>query len=247
MARYGQHTGSRGYPQHPADGCPPRANWVPGAGADEGAVYQQSPAAPSGARPQSGWPAGYAPMPYGQVQYRQPATSVSQAVPKRRRGVAFWVAIAVALIALIVAGVLAFTMLSGPARGTRSGQAGQLDGKTADEIQAELDRVVEEGMFNISIAAIVEFADGRAPGDLRIENVPGNPYLMKVDIKRQDTGERIYETDIIEQNHHIQSDVLDVDLDPGTYECIASFHALDPATEEEVGQAAAAITIKVLG
>ena len=52
---------------------------------------------------------------------------------------------------------------------------------------------------------------------------------------------------IIEQNHHIQSDVLDADLDPGTYECIARFHALDPDTEEEVGQAAAAMTIKVLG
>lgn len=247
MAQHGQHNMDQGYPHSSANGCPPHG-WAPGGGEGGRAAVPQ-PSAPPGAGVYQGYQhqPGFSQAPYGYPYYQAPATSVPQPMPKKRRGAGFWVAIAIAVLAVLLAGVLAFQVLSGPGKGARSGQMGQLDGKTAEEIQAELDRVVEEGMFNISIAAIVEFADGTSPGDLRIENVPGNPYLMKVDIQRQDNGERIYETDIIEQNHHIQSDVLDADLDPGTYECIARFHALDPDTEEEVGQAAAAMTIKVLG
>ena len=124
-------------------------------------------------------------------------------------------------------------------------QNGQAPYKTDEEKQAELDRVVDEGMFNISIAAAVMMDSGSAPAELRIENVPGNRYLMKVDIVRDDTGERIYETDLIEPNHHIQTDTLDVSLPKGTYECTAIFSAHDPATEEQIGQAAAKMTIQV--
>ena len=161
---------------------------------------------------------------------------------KRRR----WPVILVLLLilaCLVTALVLALTWQ--PAKSAREGTAGQLEGKTAEEIQAELDRVVDEGMFNISIAATVMMERGDAPAELRIENVPGNRYLMKVGIVRDDTGQRLYETDLIEPNHHIQQDTLDVSLPKGTYECTAVFSAYDPETEEQIGQAAAKMTIQV--
>lgn len=162
---------------------------------------------------------------------------------KKKRGASFWVAIIVAVVAVVLACVLAFTMCS---RSARQGDEGQLDGKTPEEIQAELDRIVEEGMFNISIASMIEFPDGTSPGEVRIENVPGNIYMMKVEVTRDDTNEVIYTTDFIEPNHHVQQDTLDVDLPAGTYDCTAMFYAHDVDTEELIGQAAAKIQIKVL-
>lgn len=160
-----------------------------------------------------------------------------------KRGASFWVAIIVAVVAVVLACVLALTMCS---RSARQGDEGQLDGKTPEEIQAELDRIVEEGMFNISIASVVEFPDGTSPGEVRIENVPGNMYMMKVVITRDDTNEVIYTTDFIEPNHHVQTDTLDVDLPEGSYDCTAMFYAHDMETEELIGQAAAKINIRVL-
>ncbi len=164
--------------------------------------------------------------------------------PKKKRGASFWVAIVVAVVAIVLACILAFTMCG---KSARQGDEGQLEGKTPEEIQAELDRQVEEGMFNISIASVIEFPDGTSLGEVRIENVPGNIYTMKVEITRDDTGEVIYSTDFIDPNHHIQSDTLDVDLEAGDYDCTAMFYAYDIDTEELIGQAAAKVNIRVLG
>lgn len=181
--------------------------------------------------------------PYTQ-QYVPPATSQPQTVkPKRRKR--FWIALIVALICVALA-IFLVMQIAGGGTSKRQGSIGQLEGKTADEIQAELDRVVDEGMFNISIASLVQFPSGNSEGDLRIENVPGNQYLMSVVITRDDTGQQIYQTDYIEPNHHIQTDTLDVDLPAGDYECTATFFAYDAETEEPVGQAAAKMTIEVL-
>ena len=108
---------------------------------------------------------------------------------------------------------------------------GQAPYKSAEEMQAELDRVVEEGMFNISIASSIQFDEGTSSGTAYIENVPGNRYLMKV---------------AITDDEFIESIVLTRDLDQGTYPATATFTALDEVTHEEVGQAAAKIAINVL-
>ncbi len=202
---------------------------------------------PGGVAGAAGMPGAQAGAYAGAPVYVPPRTSVPPEEPKRKkRRAAFWIALVIAILAIVAAVVLAFMLLN-PAKSSRSGDLGQLEGKTAAEVQAELDRVVEEGMFNISIASTVELATGTSEGELRIENVPNNNYLMRVEIARDDTGEKIYETDVIEPNHHIQSDVLDADLDPGSYECTATFFALDPETEDEIGQVAAAMRINVLG
>lgn len=177
------------------------------------------------------------------------ATSGAGGVPAAlsRKPASFYIAIAVAVLALIVAAVLAFALFAQTGAGRDPNAAvGQLEGKTQEEIQAELDRIVEEGMFNISIASTVQLEDGTSEAELRIENVPNNPYLMKVEITRDDTGETIYTSGLIEPNHHIQKAKLDVDLDAGDYPCTAVFYAHDKEDEQLIGQAAAKLTVSVL-
>ena len=122
---------------------------------------------------------------------------------------------------------------------------GQLEGKSEEEIQAELDRVVTEGMFHIAINSDPVFEDGASEGNLEIENVPANLYLMRVEITRQDTGELIYSTKYIEPNNHIQNAKLDVDLEAGDYPADVVFYAYSTQTQEEIGSAGCEITIHV--
>lgn len=191
--------------------------------------------------PQQQYTQGQPPYTQGQPPYQQPTD------PKRKKSVGFWVVLVIAIIAIVACGVLAYSLLAQPQTGTRDPNSGvgQLEGKTAEEIQAAIDQVVEDGMFNISITSVAEFEDGTSEGEIKIENAPNNPYLMQVDITRDDTGELVYQSGIIEQNHHIQSAKLSKDLDAGTYGCTAIFHALDPETEEYVGEAASKMTIVV--
>lgn len=126
-------------------------------------------------------------------------------------------------------------------------RSGQAPYKSAEEIQAELDRLVEEGMFNISIASVIEFADGTSPGTAYVENVPGNRYLMQVALTLDDTGETVYESKALKPDSYIESITLSKDLEPGDYPATATFLALDPDSHEEMGKAAAKVTLVVRG
>lgn len=133
----------------------------------------------------------------------------------------------------------------GNAKPVRSGTPGQLAGKSPSEVQDELDRIVEEGMFDISIASVVQVPGGGAPAELRIENAPGNRYLMQVTMTLDDTGQQVYQSGVLEPNFHIQSDTLDVSLPAGMYDATATFAAFDPQTEEQVGEAAVKVLLQV--
>lgn len=232
-----------GQPGAPAAGAPAQ-----GQPATAGQMIGQQPQFAVGS-PQ--FPAGQQAY-YAAVQSGAPmqAPTPPQPVkpPKKKRGAGFYVAIVIALVAVVAACVLAWLWWDSqqPKGRDPNGLIGQIEGKSEAEIQAELDRIIEEGMFQISIASEVDFESGTAEGPLQIENVPGNHYLMQVNITRDDTGELLYESGILDPNYHIQNAPLLVDLPAGTYGCTATFRALDPETEDDVGQAAAKMTIRVL-
>lgn len=171
---------------------------------------------------------------------------------KRRK----WGILVLLLLILVGAGIgLWYANLPKAAKGGGSGgslmffddsaKTGSLPGKTREEIQADLNRVVDQGMFNISIAAEVYFEDGSKEGAVRIENVKANPYYMQVTIKLDDTGETLYESKAIKTNQYIESIKLARDLPKGSYPATAVFTALDQNTLEAVGTAAAKITLIV--
>lgn len=126
-------------------------------------------------------------------------------------------------------------------------QEGQAPYKTPEEMQAELDRIVEEGMFNISIASVIQFDEGTQPGKAYIENVPGNRYAMKAAITLDATGETVYASGGIAPGSYIEDIALARDLAPGEYEATCTFAAFDAETLDEVGKAAAAVKLIVRG
>ncbi len=124
-------------------------------------------------------------------------------------------------------------------------EVGNLPGKTQEEIQAELNRVVEEGMFNISIASAIIFEDGTAQGAARIENIQANHYNMGVIITLDDETEPIYESKGLAPGQYIENIKLSRDLPAGEYSATALFTAYTKEDLLKVGQAAAKITIIV--
>lgn len=123
---------------------------------------------------------------------------------------------------------------------------GQLENKSEAEIQEELNRIVDEGMLHIAINEDPVFEDGESEGNLKIENVPGNQYTMRVEINLNETGELVYDSGLIDPNYHIQSDSLAVNLDAGQYPATATFYAYDIDTMTEVGTVAVTITLHIL-
>ena len=122
-------------------------------------------------------------------------------------------------------------------------QDGHLPGKTAQQIQQELDQIVEEGMFNISISTRIEIAQGK--GTANIENIAANPYHMRVRITLDSSGETVFESGAIKPGQYLQNIELSKALAPGDYAATATFLALDRDTMENVGQAAAKIVLVV--
>ncbi|WP_165251579.1 MULTISPECIES: hypothetical protein [unclassified Adlercreutzia] len=164
--------------------------------------------------------------------------------PKKRTVI---IVIACVLVALLVWLLIWLFACNGNSLLDKNARSGQAPYKTQEEMQAELDRTVEEGMFNISIASVINFADGTSSGTAYIENVPGNQYMMQVKITDDETGEVLYESGILQPNQYIENITLARDLDAGSYNATATFTALDKTTYEEVGQAAAKITLNVEG
>lgn len=134
---------------------------------------------------------------------------------------------------------------SAPGARDPNATVGQYEGKSEAEIQAELDKVVQEGMFNISINPDIRMTSGRAEAELRVENIPANHHLMSVTLSRDDTGEVLYASGLIEPGYHIQAVPLEIVLPGGSYTATALFTAYDLETEQPAGQAAARVRITV--
>lgn len=124
-------------------------------------------------------------------------------------------------------------------------KAGQVPDKTPEEMQAELDRIVEEGMFDISIASVIEFASPEAAGKACIENVPGNRYDMTVTIRLDETGEEVYASRGVAPGNYIEDIALTRELARGDHGATATFTAYDRENHVEVGTAAAKVVLAV--
>ena len=172
---------------------------------------------------------------------------------KNSRGLIIAIIVLVLLFVLLLGGVLYYFLIYSPNKpnpvvgGQREAAAlkGSIKVMTDEEIQAELNRIVEEGMFRISIAStIVGYENGKA--EIRIENPLNNRYLMKVNLTLDETGEEIYATDLIDPGYYIQATEFDKPLAPGEYAATAIFTALYPDTGEIVGTVGAQVKIIIL-
>ena len=174
----------------------------------------------------------------------------TESAPRKKRGRA-WIAAGLAVVLVTAAAAGFFWWRSSHRQDSFfdvSALTGALPGKSEEEVIAELNRVVDEGMFNIAINSYITFPDAKGEGVANIENVPGNRYNMTVSIVLDDTGETVYQSKGIKPGQYIQKIRLDEELPEGFYYATAVFtaYAQDEA-HTRVGQAAAKIQLEVGG
>ncbi len=124
-----------------------------------------------------------------------------------------------------------------------SAKTGTLPGRSEEEIQAELNKVVEEGMFNISIASVVTVEENGDEAMARIENIAANHHNMTVSITLDGEDEPIYESAGLAPGQYLEYVRLNRPLPAGTYSATALFTAYHTEDLSQAGQAAAQITI----
>lgn len=89
---------------------------------------------------------------------------------------------------------------------------------------------------------MIELNNGLS-GVAYIENVPGNNYSTIVRITLDDSGETVYESEMLFPDEYIDVITLNQRLPQGTYPATATFTAYDPETGEEVSAQTARITL----
>lgn len=168
---------------------------------------------------------------------------------KRRKKTLIWIIII--LIILSVGSCSLYGFLNEPPKSRldrdADALAGFLPGKTQEEIDKELNRIVAEGQFNVSINPQIRMKTGSSPANVSIENVQANKYLMKVKISLQETNEVIYTSGLISPGYYVKEAKFNRSLPKGVYYGVATFYAHDPETEEEIGSTAVTLEIKVDG
>lgn len=122
---------------------------------------------------------------------------------------------------------------------------GTLAGKTREELQGILDQVVEEGMVNVSMNAVVVFEDGTSEGSLGIENIAANRYYVRVVLTNDADGSVLYESAGLKPGQYIDKIRLNQDLPAGEYQCTATEIITDPDTLEDIGQVQVAVKLIV--
>lgn len=128
--------------------------------------------------------------------------------------------------------------------------AGFLPGKTDEEIQNELNRIIEEGYFNASINGEMTLENGSL--NVHIENVPANHYDERVEVylypdqNDPENSQLIYESGIIKIGYYIEDGEAKTDVKPGKYIGRAVFHAITPdEAQEEIGKTILDVLIEV--
>lgn len=126
-------------------------------------------------------------------------------------------------------------------------ELGIMPGMDPSEIQDRLNRRVAESRLNVSINTEPVYKNGRAAGDIRIENIPGNNYSFIVTLTVTDAsenegaadhiGEVIMKTGLIDPNTYVYEKPLDVNLPRGAYTCTATFTAYKEVEKEDGSKA----------
>lgn len=84
-----------------------------------------------------------------------------------------------------------------------------------EERQAQLDKIVEDGMININYTSSIKVSNGISE-DFNIKNIENNKYPIKFKIK-DPSNEIVYESDLIDLGYELNGISLPIDLPKGEY------------------------------
>lgn len=170
---------------------------------------------------------------------------------RKKTNKAWWIIISI-LAVILIAGILVWFMFLRDQDDYNDEDffdpmavTGILPDMSEEEIQEELNRVVEEGMLNISIASEIRFEDGGSKGLANISNTAANNYIFKVTVTLDDTDETVYQSGGIKPGQYIQYIELEEALEKGEYPATAVFTAYTQDTHQIVGSAGAQLTLYV--
>lgn len=125
-------------------------------------------------------------------------------------------------------------------------QTGGLDMKNAKEIKAELQAKTDASYMTYKINVNPVFPSSKEAGNIMIENVKGNPYIVQVEIRLDKDGSVVYTSPVLYPDEHVQDDKLHVELKKGEHPAIAYFKCYDPETKVLMGESGMRIKITIL-
>lgn len=117
--------------------------------------------------------------------------------------------------------------------------------KSRADLQKDVDQSVLNGMFNVFMNTNPVFEDGKAKGNLMIQNVETNKAPVIVEIYNKIDNKLIYKSDELPAGYKIEQGRLLMDLDKGIYDCVARFRILDEKTKETKNIVGLNVTINV--
>lgn len=125
-------------------------------------------------------------------------------------------------------------------------QDGTLDLTNSEEIKAMLQANVDKSAMTYRININPIFESGQAEGELMIENVADNQYLLQVEIIEEASSKQIYISPVLKPDQSIEKGTLTYDLPEGKHKAIAYFRCYEKETQVIVGEVGMKINITVL-
>lgn len=162
---------------------------------------------------------------------------------KKKRRLAMSAIIA-ALLALLLAG-LAMCHSCGDDWLDPSARDGSYAGKTHEQIIADLNANVQEGMMNISVATVMQGKEGSDTVNVRFENIAANHWDQKCTITLDETGEVLWQSGAIKPGQSIDDAKLSRTFEAGAYPVTATVTGYDSDTHEEKGKLAGKVTLYI--
>ena len=153
-------------------------------------------------------------------------------------------AIIAALLALLLVG-LAMCHGCGDDWLDPSARDGSYAGKSQEQIIADLNANVQEGMMNISVATVMQGKEGSDTVNVRFENIAANHWDQKCTITLDETGEELWQSGAIKPGQSIDNAKLSRTFDAGTYPVTATVTGYDSDTHEEKGKLAGKVTLYI--
>ncbi len=165
----------------------------------------------------------------------------SQEPEEPSRGRWRWVVL-LALLLLIACGVAWFYLAPAPDDDDieRNIVVGSVLGDDGASVRAE-----SETTAAFSINSVMCFDSPSSKGYIYFENPEGNGKYLSLTLVRDDTGQTVYETGLLQPGTYVEQDALDAMLPYGEYACTAQVNAYRIPDKTPLGTVAAAVTVKV--
>lgn len=155
---------------------------------------------------------------------------------------------ALLLVLVILAGV-AVALLLGKEEEPDTGNVYVMEEGNYTQIAEQMEAEVNEGYFETYMNTEWTFQDGTSETqDAVLGNSPNNTKPIRCEVLLEDTGEKVFSTNVIPVGAQLPPFKLDTDLDAGVYSALCMIYLLDEAedgTYKDYSSAGFYVTITV--